>query len=138
MTQWLESYNNDAPVNIEDAVEAAALARDPSFQRDYINSCWHDGNLRYQLRPHGQTDLYTWIKAQHKERTDAKPFIAQTHRRLGKTYLWALIAVERCLSKARQVCRFAGPTKKQVQNTLEPNLARVLLDCPPHLQPLGS
>ena len=100
-----------------------------------MNDSWFRGDLSYQLRPHGQLDLYNFIKRTHAKDPEPELFVVESHRRFGKSYIWTLLAVERCLSKPWQLVKYAAPTAVQCIKIVKPNLMRVLRDCPVELKP---
>ena len=108
---------------------------DPMVRQACISDAWYRGDLSYQLRPHGQVELYNFIHRTHKKDPTPELFVVETHRRFGKSYIWTLLALERALSRPWQLIKYAAPTAVQCQKIVKPNLARILRDCPADLKP---
>lgn len=68
-------------------------------------------------------------------RSDANLYVVNCARRLGKTYLACLLAIEQCLQLPGSQVRYAAPTAKAVRKMVTPNMKKILADCPAHLRP---
>jgi hypothetical protein len=97
---------------------------------------WFAGDLRHLLRPHGQSRLFESL-AKHAElhRDDPQPFVANAHRRLGKSYGLVALAIGKCLENPGYIARYGAPTFTQVKEITEPLLFEILGKCPPELRP---
>lgn len=99
--------------------------------------CWLQGNLRYLTRKHAQRRLYDKARVlKEKDGNDKLTHIVwNCHRRLGKSFLLVLLAVERCLRYPNQHVKYGAPTFKQVQEIVVPHLADLLRNCPDIARP---
>ncbi len=103
--------------------ELAALAQQG---RD---SCWRLGDLRFKLDSN-QRGLYDEIQACPRKR-----FVLECARRLGKSYLLCLMAVEVCLKKPRARVVYGAPTNKEVAEIIVPIIEDICADAPEELRP---
>ena len=91
---------------------------------------WKAGVLWWLLH-HVQFEMY--------QRFHAMPASSEAvwdcARRLGKTYLLIVLAVEACLRKPGAQVKFAAQTAKDVRNTIKPLLGEILSTCPKELRP---
>lgn len=123
---------------VETAQDLRRHLKDPMVRVACIRDAWFRGDLSYQLRPHGQVELYNFIHRTHQKDPTPELFVVETHRRFGKSYIWTLLALERCLSRPWQLIKYAAPTAVQCLKIVKPNLMRVLRDCPEELKPHKS
>lgn len=56
-------------------------------------------------------------------------------RRLGKTYLLALMGIEQCIKHPKSIVKFLQPTTKMVRTNLRPIITEIFEDCPYELRP---
>lgn len=115
--------------------ELKEALRAPSFRKAYRESLWYQGDLSFDLRRHGQTWLYEFVRKQLAERPGPDPFLIETHRRFGKSHYGLMPACERCIKYPGQRVVYSAPTKEQALPIVRPNLAKVLQSCPPELKP---
>lgn len=90
---------------------------------------WRDGDLSYLL--HETQELM-------RERIAASPAevcVMNCARRLGKTFLACVLAIEQCLQQPGSQVRYAAPTGKAVRKMVTPNMRKILADCPQELRP---
>lgn len=100
------------------------------FSRDQlVASAWHKGDLTYKLYS-AQRDI--------KEKFTHAPgrvFVVCCSRRLGKSYLALVLAIEACLKQKRAQVRYAAPQKTMVRNIIMPLMEDILEDCPKEWKP---
>lgn len=100
---------------------------------------WVKGSLRHTTRPHAQRRLYDAIHARKlKEPNDLTVAVLNCHRRLGKSHMLTMLAVERCLSQPYQEVKYGAPTRDQCKSIVRPLLHQILLQCPGELYPRRS
>ena len=101
----------------------------------YTDYEWGRGNLSWLLRPHGQTSIRDFILEQWQGDPSAEPIVVNAHRRLGKSFLNVLMAVEICLRWPGMFVQYVCGEKTQVWEIVEPLLFQVLETCPPEVYP---
>lgn len=91
---------------------------------------WKMGNLQWKLDV-TQMDIYNFFHG----KTD-KTIVINASRRLGKTYLLFIIALEQCLNHPNSIVKFIQPELGMlIRNVMDEVFLPVLMDCPPELQP---
>ncbi len=90
---------------------------------------WSRGYLRWKLDDN-QKAAYDAI-----EGTPGGSFYLNKARRIGGSYLLCLRAVEKCLAKPNSQVKYAAPTAKAVRKIIQPNIRKILSDCPQDLRP---
>lgn len=93
---------------------------------------WASGRLRYLLDSL-QREVYDAV-----EKSNGRSFYFNKARRIGGSYLLCVRAVEQCLRKPNAQVRYAAPTAKALRKIVQPNLRKVLADCPMGLRPKWS
>lgn len=103
--------------------------------RDWYRAWW-DGRLEYLLRPDGQRRLYRFVE----ERAGGAPapIVAECHRRLGKSFLGLVRAVECCLKAPARVAKIGAPTIKMAADIIEQNMGDLFEECPNEFKPRRS
>ena len=96
---------------------------------------WYHGDLSWQLRRHGQTRIYKFIHAWKYEGAEVKPIVVNAHRRLGKSYLNALMAIDAAKATPNYIVKLICGEKEQVRDVYEPLIYQILETCPPDLYP---
>lgn len=96
---------------------------------DIKTQAWKRGNLKWKLDPN-QREMYDLIFNAPKKR-----FYLNCGRRVGKSYLLAIIAIEMCLKKPDAIVKVAAPTAKMVRQFVLPIYREILKDCPVDLRP---
>ncbi|UJR78923.1 terminase large subunit domain-containing protein [Sandaracinus amylolyticus] len=98
-------------------------------QQEAIAALWASGQLAYKL-----FDVQKQMRAAiagSRERV----FVVECARRLGKSFLACLIAIEHALQLPKSQIRFAAPDGKALRKIINPLFAQILSDCPKHLRP---
>lgn len=90
---------------------------------------WRRGVLRWKLRDH-QQKAYDQIKA-----TESGSFYLNKARRIGGSYLLAVLAIEVCLRKPGAQVKYAAPTAKAVRKIISPNIRKIIQDAPKDVRP---
>jgi hypothetical protein len=80
-----------------------------------------------------QIQMYEAFKANPE-----KLFVINSSRRLGKSYLLCVIAIETALQNDNCQIKFAAPTQKMVRKIIMPLMRQILDTCPKHLQPRAN
>jgi len=65
----------------------------------------------------------------------AKKFIINSSRRLGKSFLLCVIALEQAIQKPASQIRFMCPTQRMVRKIMIPTFRQILTNCPVSLRP---
>jgi len=90
---------------------------------------WAKGLLRWKL-DETQQDIYDKFY-QFKGRK----FVLNCSRRLGKSYLLCVLALEHALRSPDSQIKYAAPTQRQVKRVIAPLFRQILKDCPEDLKP---
>lgn len=109
-----------------------------SAERKLLTTAWYHGmagELAY-LRPHAQRHLYNLVTAWSRENPDhAGPMVLLCHRRMGKSWLLAFMALERCLREPGQEVKLGAPTLIQCRDIVRPHIESILDLMPLQLRP---
>lgn len=97
--------------------------------QEAIAALWVAGDLSYKLHE-TQERMRDAIIA-----CAALLFVLNCARRLGKSYLCCVLAIEMCLQKSRARVVYIAPTAKQVRTIITPLMREILADAPPHFVP---
>ena len=65
----------------------------------------------------------------------AKRFVINSARRLGKSYLLAVLALEYAIRNPESQIKFAAPNQKMARKIIFPLFRAILEDCPKHMRP---
>lgn len=90
---------------------------------------WYKGDLSYLLH-----ETQERMRAAIVDAT-ALLFVLNCARRLGKSFLCCVLAIEQCLQRARSRVLYIAPTAKQVRTIITPIMRTLLVDCPHGLRP---
>lgn len=90
---------------------------------------WRRGILKWKLHE-TQKKMYDDI-----ESSTSKKYIINSSRRLGKSFLLCLIAIEKAFQNPGMDIKFAAPTQKMVRKIITPLFKQILADCPKELRP---
>lgn len=104
---------------------------------------WYMSNLQWKLSPPQKRMYREWVKfnettidADTKEtKTRGKTYVINAGRRVGKSFILSILAIEQCLRKPKSVVKFLQPEKNQVRTTILPLIDQILEDCPQDLRP---
>lgn len=106
----------------QDELKAVAEAR-------ARKALWQRGNLKYLLHA---TQLRILKRL---EENQGRKFFMLCSRRLGKTYMLCVLALQTCLQKANSRVLFAAPFAKDAQEISTDTIGQILQECPPELRP---
>lgn len=95
-----------------------------------IRELWFRGKLSYKLHATQKKMLEAYTTNNQKVTTIA------CSRRLGKTMLLCVIAVEKCIQQEKAIVKFLCPEKNQVQTNIKPLMDDIFKDCPEELKPV--
>ncbi len=98
--------------------------------KDAIRELWSRGILTYKLHPIQKKMLQSYID-QNQEVTTIL-----CSRRLGKSFLLCLLAVEKCIQKPKSIVKYVCPRKNMVKTILQPIMEQILIDCPTEMRPV--
>lgn len=118
-----------APASPTAALEALAPEDRAELIRLARAQCWRDGNLRWKLDAN-QRGLYDALWACARKR-----FVLECARRLGKSFLLIVVAIEACLRRSGARVVYGAPTIKEVTEILAPIVDEVCADAPPECKP---
>lgn len=94
-----------------------------------IAALWRAGDLSYLLHETQERMRDNLLSS------DAEIYVINCARRLGKSYLACIIAVEQCLQLPGSQVRYAAPTGKAVRKIVTPNMRKVLASAPAECRP---
>jgi hypothetical protein len=97
--------------------------------KDAIRELWYRGRLDWKLHTVQKQMLASYI-AQNENIT-----VIACSRRLGKSFLLCLLAVETCLKKPNAIVKYVCPKKNMVKTILQPIMNEILKDCPAEIKP---
>lgn len=97
--------------------------------KDAIRELWTRGILQYKLHPVQKKMLASYIS--HNDEIT----VISCSRRLGKSFLLCMLAVEKCIQQPNAIVKYVCPTKKQVKDIVEDIMRILLEDCPPEMKP---
>lgn len=97
--------------------------------KDAIRELWARGILQYKLHPVQKKMMASYIS--HNDEIT----VISCSRRLGKSFLLCLLAVEKCIQTPNAIVKYVCPTKKQVKDIVEDIMRILLADCPPEMMP---
>ena len=82
-------------------------------RKNLATKFWQRGDLRYCTKPHGQRSLYDAYHGFRKANPmHLGPFVANTHRGLGKSVFDVVVGLERALQHPGSLCFFGSHTEK--------------------------
>lgn len=111
------------PPSKELAASSAALRQE----------AWTRGLLRYLL--HGnQAEIYDKLTGPNPPRQ----FFVLCSRRIGKSYLGIVLALETCIQIPNARVLYLAPSAKQAAEIVSDQIPRILADCPASLRPQSS
>lgn len=87
------------------------------------------GVLNWKLHA-GQRQMYDALKD-----STAKRYVVNAARRLGKSYMLCVIALEHAIQNPGSQIKFAAPNQKMARKIIFPLFKQILEDCPKHLRP---
>lgn len=90
---------------------------------------WHMGVLEWKFTI-TQKKIHDFYKSREE-----KTIVINCARRLGKTYLLTLMAIEQCLNQENSIVKFLMPEVKMIRTTLRPIMNEIFLDAPKELIP---
>jgi hypothetical protein len=93
-----------------------------------IELLWEQGILDWKLSS-PQKIIKTGI-----QEDSTKISVVMCARRLGKTYLMLIMAVEKCLQTPGAIVKFVFPRQKSAKRNIVPELKKILDDCPERLK----
>jgi hypothetical protein len=95
-----------------------------------IAAYWRDGDLGEYLLHETQEAMRSAICA-----SIALLFVLNCARRLGKSYLSCVLAIEQCLQRPASRVLYIADTGKRVRTIIAPLMKQILLDCPADMMP---
>lgn len=98
-------------------------------RKEAIALLWDRANLTWKLDT-TQKELYEFY---HK--IDSKVAVLLCSRRLGKSYLLCILAIEMCLTKPNAIVKYVAPEQKMVRTIIKPLIREIVKDCPPDIRP---
>lgn len=120
---------SETPIDLQTLLAESSPEERAELRRLGREQCWRDGNLRWKLDSN-QQGLYDEIQANKRKR-----FVLECARRLGKSYLLCLMAVEVCLQKPRARVVYGAPTNKEAASIIVPIIEDICADAPEEVKP---
>lgn len=111
-------------IQVEDSAKSIQY-----YREDAIRDLWQMGNLRWKLDD-TQKEIYNAVQS-----SDAQKFVINASRRLGKSFLLCLIAIEYAIKHPGSRICYAAPTAKAVKKIITPIFNIIMQDCPRELKP---
>ncbi len=96
---------------------------------DKIEELYRRGVLFWKLHA-GQKQMYDAIHA-----STSKKYVINAARRLGKSYMLCVMAIEHAIRNPGSQIKFAAPNQKMARKIIFPLFKQILEDCPKHLRP---
>lgn len=96
---------------------------------------WLKGVLDWKLRPH-QKIIYDAIKLKQKDPQNI--FVLHASRRLGKTFVMCILALEQALQHPGSIIKVGAVTSKQAKETWVPMISQICDDAPKSCRPIFS
>lgn len=93
------------------------------------NKLWEMGNLYWKLQP-TQRKMYDFFNE-----NPSKVLVMNCSRRLGKTTLLLIMAVEKCLTKPGAKVKFIQPEVGMIRKNVRSEIDQLFIDCPAELRP---
>lgn len=90
---------------------------------------WQRGRLRWKL-DENQKAIYDLLATSKFGR-----FYLNCGRRVGKSFLLCVLALEKCFSTPGAVVKYVAPTAKLIRQNIRPIIQAILEDCPNSLRP---
>lgn len=90
---------------------------------------WRAGDLRFKLHK-AQVEILDSFLA-----SKGRKFVINSARRLGKSYLLCVLAIEYALKNPNTQIKYAAPTQKMVRRIISPLFRKILKDCPDDIRP---
>jgi hypothetical protein len=97
--------------------------------KDAVRELWYRGSIQYKLHAVQKKMLASYVN--QNERVT----IICCSRRLGKSFLLTVLAVEQCLKYPNSIVKYVCPQKKMVKTIIEPIMRDIFKDCPAELKP---
>lgn len=115
--------NNDDVIYLED------LEITPAVILEARHRLWHMGELSWKL-DETQLTIYNFV---HNSKN--KVLVINCSRRLGKSFLLAIMAIEKCLKNPKSVVKMLQPEQKMVRMNIRPIMDKIFRDCPDDIRP---
>ena len=105
-------------------------AKEPKVSKEQaLNELWRQGVLFYKLYKY-QLSIYEQIN-----KSDSPVFVLNCSRRLGKSTILCLMALEHAIQNPSSKIIYAAPQKGAAKNIIQPIINKLLTDCPEWLKP---
>ncbi len=98
-------------------------------KKEAIRMLWERGVLHWKLHDI-QKEMYKSINDYNNEIT-----VITCSRRLGKSFLLCVLAVEQCQKKEGSIVKYVCPKQDMVKKIIKPIMQDIFKDCPPELRP---
>lgn len=98
--------------------------------REARNLLWEQGILEWKLSI-TQKKMYDFYHG----KTTREEVVFNCSRRLGKSYLLIIMALEQCLKHPKSIVKFLQPKVNMIRKNLRPIFTEILKDCPKTLKP---
>lgn len=93
---------------------------------------WSQGILEWKLDI-TQKKIYDSLNG-----LEDKTLVLNCSRRLGKSFLLTIMAIEQCLKQPDSIVKFIQPKTNMIRKNIRPIMKKILKDCPPELMPVFS
>lgn len=113
---------SNEPLNDLELIEAEQI-KEARFQ------LWHMGVLEWKFTV-TQKKIFDFYLSREE-----KTIVINCARRLGKTYLLTLMAIEQCLKQENSIVKFLMPEVKMIRTTLRPIINEIFQDAPKEIIP---
>lgn len=104
----------------------------PPSDKDILEArrnLWKRGVLHWKLDS-TQKELYNFIKKAPK-----RTVVVNCSRRIGKSYVLLILALEQCLQRQRSIVTFLQPEQKMIKRNIRPLMDKIFGDAPREMRP---
>jgi hypothetical protein len=98
-------------------------------KKEAVRKLWELGHLHWKLDPN-QLGIYSQLKGMGQ-----KVQVLSASRRMGKSFLLTLMAMEYCLQNKNSVVKYVAPEGKMIKRDIRPIVRTITEDCPKELKP---
>lgn len=97
-------------------------------KKEAVAMLWERGVLYWKLHPI-QKEMYDSIVTFNREITTIT-----CSRRLGKSYLMCVLAIEKCIQQPDAIVKYICPKQNMVKKIIKPIMKDIFKDCPPEMR----
>lgn len=114
-------------INYDDLV--IDIPATPENVREARKRLWYSGDLSWKLDD-TQMKIYDFFNSKSE-----KVIVVNSSRRLGKSFLLTVMAMEQCYKHPKSIVKMVQPEQKMIRMNIRPIIDKILMDCPKELRP---